>query len=130
MSTIPVTALYGSLLALFYLGLSMNVSRARMGAQIYNEQTDKVPEPLHRARRAHANASEYIPLGVALLLMLELSGGSSLWLHIIGGTLLLGRVLHAAGLMRDFHAVQIPGILLTWGPMLVTAVYVLVLRFR
>ncbi len=126
MSTVPVTALYGAMIAIFYVLLSFNVSRQRGGSSAH----ENLPEPLRRANRAHGNAAEYIPLGVVLLLTLELSQGSSLWLHIFGGTLLVGRVLHAAGMILKVPPAQASGILLTWLTMLGEAIYLLVLRFR
>jgi hypothetical protein len=128
MSTVPVTALYGALIAIFYVLLSLNVSRIR--GQSGSTAHENLPEPLRLANRAHGNAAEYIPLGVVLLLTLELSQGSWLWLHLLGGSLLVGRVLHAVGMIQKLGAAQVIGISLTWLTMLVEAIYLLVLRFR
>ncbi|MGZ8238835.1 MAG: MAPEG family protein, partial [Methylobacter sp.] len=48
--------------------------------------------------RAHSNAVEYIPIALMLLLMLELNGAPKILIHILGATLLTGRILHAMGL--------------------------------
>ena len=45
--------------------------------------------------RAHGNNAEFMPLRVLMLLIAELSGGSSMWLHVLGGSLLITRVAHA-----------------------------------
>jgi len=127
---VPVTELYGGLLAVLFVALSMNVSRVRGQTKVFLEHDKPVPEALHLAQRAQGNASEYIPLGVALLLAAELGGGGWLMLHLLGGGLLLGRVLHALGVTRKLGAIQIPGIMLTWLVLLAEGIYLLVLRFR
>lgn len=53
-----------------------------------------------RRIRAHANAMETLPIALLMLVTLELAGGAALALHLLGGTLLLGRTLHAVGLSR------------------------------
>jgi uncharacterized membrane protein YecN with MAPEG domain len=127
---VPVTVLYGALLALFYVFLSINVSRNRGEAGVFLEQGKTLPEALYLANRAHGNASEYIPFAVLLLLLMELSHASYLWLHIFGGVLLIARVLHAVGVLRKVTPLQITGISLTWLTLLVQAIWLLVLRFK
>ncbi len=48
--------------------------------------------------RVFGNAVEYIPAGVGALALLALLGLPAYCLHAVGGALLLGRLLHAAGL--------------------------------
>ena len=62
-------------------------SRARLGKP--------VPEELTYAVRAHGNAAEWIPFGILGLLMLELAKAPPYWLHVIGGSYVGLRVLHA-----------------------------------
>ena len=50
--------------------------------------------------RVHGNFIEYVPLGLLLLLVLELNGAAPLLLNALGGSLLVARVLHAFGLSR------------------------------
>lgn len=60
-------------------------------------------EELQLAIRAHSNAVEYIPITLLLLLTLELNGAPQILIHILGATLLIGRILHAMGLpAKDF----------------------------
>lgn len=95
-ATIPATLLYGGLSALLLLALGFNVSRLRGAARA---GPGAVPPELVRPVRAHGNAAEWMPVGLLLLLALELSGGPSRFaLHLLGGGFLLARVLHAAGL--------------------------------
>jgi uncharacterized membrane protein YecN with MAPEG domain len=53
-----------------------------------------------RALRAHGNAAEWVPLGLILLLTMELAGVKSLNVtHGLGGTFFLARLLHAVGVL-------------------------------
>jgi uncharacterized membrane protein YecN with MAPEG domain len=106
-----VTLLYGSLLTLLVTTLGMNVTRVRIKLQVGADGVP--PKPLFFAIRAHGNAVEWTPVLVVMLLVLELSGAPSLWLHVAGGVLLLGRVLHALGFVTKLKT-SVPGIALTW----------------
>ena len=50
---------------------------------------------LARRIRAHANAAEYVPLALLLLLILELNQTQPMLLHVFGCVLIAGRILHA-----------------------------------
>jgi uncharacterized protein len=94
--SLPVTLLYGGLNALLVVVLGLNVSRLRIATGSIAGRPQ--PQELTLPVRAHGNAAEWIPLGLVLLLVLELSrAGSSFALHLAGGSLLLARLLHAAG---------------------------------
>jgi len=94
--SIPVTLLYGGLNALLVTALGLNVTRLRLGRGAFAGLPQ--PEELTLPVRAHGNAAEWVPLGLVLLLALELShAGSRFTLHLLGGSLFLARVLHAAG---------------------------------
>jgi len=91
---VHVTLLYGGLTALLLVVLGANVSLARLR---HKARFGTVPGELMREIRAHGNAAEWAPVGIVLLALVELSGTSSFWLHLLGGSLFLGRVVHAAG---------------------------------
>jgi uncharacterized protein len=129
MTSVPVTALYGAINAIFFVGLSANVSRVRGKSDVWVGDQN-APLELKRAIRAQGNAAEYLPLALLLLLVLELSGASSLWLHVFGGALLVIRIAHAAGVLAELGAAHVTGAMGTWLLIAAEAVYVLVLRFR
>lgn len=56
---------------------------------------------LTRAIRAHANAVEYVPLALLLLVLLALQGSPARQLHLFGIVLIVARVLHAIGLSSN-----------------------------
>jgi uncharacterized membrane protein YecN with MAPEG domain len=86
-----------------------------------------LPAALVRPVRAHGNAAEWVPLG--LLLLLELSGAAGTFaLHLLGGCLFLGRVLHAGGLYGRSR-ISIAGATLTYLVLLVMSAWAVVARF-
>src|SRR3954454_7781098 len=88
-----VTPLYAALLAGLYLFLTVRVVRFRRGHRI--DMGDGGQKLMQRYVRAHANFAEYAPFGLLLLLLVEL-GGWPWWLvHLLGLTLLGGRLAHA-----------------------------------
>ncbi len=122
---VPVTLLYGGLCGLLLVGLATNVSRLRGR---YHAAVGQVPEQLVRPVRAHANAAENIPIALLLLLALELSGVHTVILHAFGGSLVLGRILHAIGLIKATRLSSL-GIALNHGVILAMSVMALVWHF-
>lgn len=95
----PITALWAGLLGLLLLFLSGRVVNARNREKIlFGDGGNAV---LQRHIRVHANFAEYVPLGLVLLLVLELNGASPRLLNLLGGGLVVARLLHAFGLSRS-----------------------------
>jgi uncharacterized membrane protein YecN with MAPEG domain len=91
-----ITSLYASLSVLLIVKLTLAVIKLRRKNRVSIGDGGK--EELQLAIRAHANAVEYIPIALLLLLMLELNGAPKILIHISGATLLIGRIIHAMGL--------------------------------
>lgn len=97
-----ITSIYASLLALLIVRLSLAVIKLRRKNRV--SVGDGGNEELQLAIRAHSNALEYIPITLFLLLTLELNGAPKILIHILGFTLIIGRILHAIGLpAKDFR---------------------------
>lgn len=110
--SIPVTLLYGGLNALLAVLLGVNVSRTRLRLRVLAGQPQ--PPELTILVRAHGNAAEWIPLGIVLLLALEVSHATgSFALHLFGGLFFLARVLHAIGFYTRFK-IGMPGAALNY----------------
>jgi uncharacterized protein len=123
-----ITALYGALNAIFNILLAYRITRLRGKYKVSLGMGEA--DELTVAIRAHANNAEYLPLALVLLLIAELCGGSSAWLHSIGGTLLIGRINHAVGLPRPApNFFRWTGTALTFTAILGTAGYLMYLRF-
>ncbi|WP_421199443.1 MAPEG family protein [Aeromonas enteropelogenes] len=111
---IHITLLYAGLLGLLFLLLSFWVVRRRAQFKVMIGEGE-APELL-AAIRTHGNFAEYVPLTLLLMALCELVGAGALWLHLGGGMLLAGRVLHAIG-MQIPKAPNLPrlfGTLLFW----------------
>lgn len=123
---VPVTSLYAALLALLVVVLAFRVGVARRAGRIGHG--DGGSEAMQRRIRAHGNAIEYIPLGLLLLLLLELAGHTALTLHVLGGLLLLARLAHAWGLSSSLGVTpgRFFGILATWLMLALAALLLLV----
>ena len=96
---VPITGFYAALGAIILALLSLNVGRTRGSSGILIG--DGGHAGLLGATRAHGNAVEYLPIGLILMLGLELEHGSIILLHAIGIVLIGSRMLHAAGLLRS-----------------------------
>ena len=123
MLSIEVTALYAGLCALLVIALAFKVVAFRRGKKVgLGTGGDKQGEI---AVRTHANAVEYIPLALILMLIAEINGLSHLWLHCLGAALLFGRLLHAIGLSAGsggYHPGRFIGTSLTWLVIIILAV--------
>jgi uncharacterized membrane protein YecN with MAPEG domain len=96
---LPITALYAAILTLMLVALAINVTLHRRKLKIgLGAGSDPI---MLRMMRVHGNAVEYIPIALLLMLVYELNGGAHTALHVCGCALILGRVLHAAGLWRS-----------------------------
>jgi uncharacterized membrane protein YecN with MAPEG domain len=121
-----ITALYAGVLGLLLLILALRVAVLRMREQVALGVADN--RRLERRVRAHGNLTENAPMALILLLLLELMATAPLLLHSLGGSFVLGRVLHAWGLsVRSGPSWQrLSGVLLSWTSMLVMAIMLLV----
>lgn len=90
-----VTLIYAGLLAFLFLALSIRVIQKRRTGISFGDGGDK---DMLRRIRGHGNFSEYVPLILLMMAMLE-SAGLAVWaLHAIGTTLLVSRLLHGYAL--------------------------------
>jgi uncharacterized membrane protein YecN with MAPEG domain len=96
--SVPITALYASLLGLLLIALAVPVIRLRRVNRV--DVGDGGNQDLLRAIRVHGNAAEHVPIALILMLVYELNQGSPAVLHAYGGLFFLARALHAWGLSR------------------------------
>ena len=110
----PITLMYGSFLGLIFVVLSYLVTRARVREKI--TLGDGGNPNVLLAWRVQANFAEYVPIALILLAGLELSAAPDLIVQILGGSLVVGRLLHAWGLSRgpEPNFGRVAGTLITW----------------
>lgn len=115
MVRLEYAALYAGVNILLLLVLAMRVPGFR-GKHKVSLGDGGNPE-LMRAVRAHGNATEYIPAGIAgITLLALLDPAAPIWLlHASGLSLTIGRILHAGGLaMGELNPGRMIGTVLTF----------------
>lgn len=94
-----ISAVYAGILALLLVWLSLQVIRLRRSNHI--PLGDGGVPALQNAIRAQGNATEYVPISLILLILLEWNGVHPALIHVAGIALLIGRFLHARGLLTE-----------------------------
>jgi len=97
--SLSITGFYTSLLALLFIGLSINIIRLRL--QNKTGIGDGGHKVLAKAVRVHGNFAEYIPMALLMLGIYEINGANPMMLHIFGAVLFIGRIFHAIGLSKS-----------------------------
>lgn len=94
--TLELTGIYASLLAILgiYLSIMVSVMRGKTGIAIMYGDNMVLAERMRR----HGNFVDSVPLVLILMIVVELNGASSNWLHAIGGILLVSRIIHPLGI--------------------------------
>lgn len=111
MLPMPVTALYAGVFALFALFLSFKAGSLRGKTGISILYGEPINWELAENVRRHQNFLEYVPMIIILMGAIELNGGSTLLLHIVGILLIISRIAHMLGLHADnmSHAGRVVG---------------------
>ena len=91
--TVSLTLIYAILLSLLYMVLSARVGKERQRLKI--NIGDGGNAGLLRRIRVHGNFSEYTPICLILIYLIEAAAFSSMVVHILGITLFTGRLVHA-----------------------------------
>ena len=119
-----VTAFYAGLLGLWLMVLSVRVIQGRRKGFHLGDGGDA---GMLRLMRGHANFAEYTPMILVLLGIAELQGLSVALVHLIGGSLLLGRLLHgyAFSFTDNFPFGRLVGTVLTFTSLIVASVALL-----
>ncbi|MDP4004888.1 MAPEG family protein [Methylobacterium sp. NEAU K] len=122
------TAFYAALLALLYLGLSGWVMASRVSGNVL--VGDGGDDVLLKRVRSHANFSEYVPLALILVGLLEAGGAGHGLVQGLLLALLVGRILHPVGMFAPpnsprQYACRGGGILLTMATLGIAAIALL-----
>ncbi len=122
--SVVISGLYISITAILVVALAMRVVKLRRKHKIGIGSADN--KELELAARVHANLIENAPIAMMLLVVAELNGLSTIYLHLLGVTWVLGRILHAVGLTNGrggYHLGRFWGGLLSWLVILSLAVF-------
>ncbi len=116
---LPIISTTAALAAVALVALSIAVSlrRKKVGVKMgYSEDV-----ALMRRIRAQGNFIEYVPLALILLALAEYRQAPLAMLWTIAGLLIAGRSLHFAGIMTGRTPLSAPGMVGTYGALLVGA---------
>ncbi|MFK0167148.1 MAPEG family protein [Rhizobium sp. NPDC090279] len=119
MATFPITSVFAAFFAVALVALSFPISlrRLKVGDMI-GESADEV---LRRRIRAQGNFTEYVPLGVILLALVEAQAAPSAVVLAIGIILVIGRILHASGMLSSSGPIRGFGMIFTYLALVVPA---------
>ncbi len=125
MTLFEIVSLYVAINIILLIVLSYRVGGTRKKDSI--GIGDGGSEALQRAIRVQGNFTEYAPLALIGLFAMAGLSANPYWLHGLGIAFTLGRVLHAIGFSGNsgISFGRFAGMILTWGSMLVMAVYLL-----
>ncbi|MGZ8928874.1 MAG: MAPEG family protein, partial [Methylobacter sp.] len=106
-----MSSFYAALSALLIVWLSLRVIKLRRAKKV--RLGDGGEPELQVAIRAQGNATEYIPISLILLILLELSGAHLALVHSGGIAMLVGRIVHARGLLTGNLRYRVLGMQVT-----------------
>eukprot|EP01023_Acetabularia_acetabulum_P067809 TRINITY_DN9452_c0_g1_i4.p2 TRINITY_DN9452_c0_g1~~TRINITY_DN9452_c0_g1_i4.p2 ORF type:complete len:134 (-),score=22.20 TRINITY_DN9452_c0_g1_i4:24-425(-) len=100
MADLFATALFGGIFGFILVLLSANVIITRRSKGI---SLGSFGDPLmERRMRAQGNFCEYVPMGLILVAVIELTDVVPEWVvYLLGGVLLVGRLLHATAFFSE-----------------------------
>jgi uncharacterized membrane protein YecN with MAPEG domain len=119
MTGLPVTSVTAAIAALMLIALSVPVSLRR--AKVKALSGDGGDAGLQRLIRAQGNFTEYAPMGLILLALVEVGVTPAGLLWTIGILLIAGRGLHALGMIRGSLVVKGLGMFGTFASLLISA---------
>lgn len=91
----PATSLYAALLGLLVLYLAFRVVKLRRAQKV--GLGDGGDEQVAHAMRVMANFTEYVPLAIILIGLLELNSTPRWMIHTYGAALVFARLYHLQG---------------------------------
>src|SRR6266581_7177282 len=124
---IPITALYAGVLGILLVVISARVSVLRAKFKVMFGDGGK--EPLMRAIRAQGNFTEYVPLALLLIGMVEWAGTKPWVVHSLAGGLLASRLIHYWGITARKDPGRGIGVTISWIVLAVAGLIVLYQRW-
>jgi uncharacterized protein len=123
-SPVPITSVIAALFGILLVFLSLRVGLLRSREKIWF--LDGGNEELTRRMRAQGNFTEYVPIALLLIALVELGGGAGGLVWFLGVGLLAARLAHAIGVsMATTSPARSAGTLGTFAVLLVSAGWLL-----
>ena len=125
---LPITLTMAGACALINIWLAARCVRGRFGLRV--EHGDGGHQPMLVRIRSHGNFTEYSPIFLILLGLIEYARGPMLWLWIAGIVFIIARIAHPFGMeRRSPNILRGGGMVLTFAVILVLAAYALYLPY-
>lgn len=125
---LPITLTIAGAAALLNIWLSIRVSQYRRLHKV--SIGDGGHSGVAARMRAHANFAEIAPLFLILLGLVELAGGSDLWLWLVAIAFILARLAHPFGMERPApNLPRIGGVAVSWALLLGLALYAIAIPY-
>ena len=126
----PITSLYAAILAMLFVVLAIRVISVRRSARV--ALGDGGEAQLLRRIRVHGNFAEYAPLAIILVGLAESLRTPALVLHGLGIVLVVGRIVHAAGVSqpKENLALRVAGMSMTFAAIIIGGLTCLVGAIR
>jgi uncharacterized membrane protein YecN with MAPEG domain len=123
-----ITPIYAALLGLGFVRLSFLTLGLRRKNKI--SLGDGGNPQLLRAIRVHSNFAEYVPIALILIYMAEMLGAPNFLVHLLGISLVFGRLSHAWGVsqLNENFRFRVFGMIATFNAIIVASVYILLSR--
>lgn len=123
--TLPIVSQYAAIMALLFIALSAYVVAGRWKFRTAFGTGGN--EEMERRVRAHGNFSEYVPFTLLLLAVAELRAAPTDWVQGLCIALLVGRLLHIAGVYRPVpNLLRAGGMMLTFASMIGASLLILI----
>jgi uncharacterized membrane protein YecN with MAPEG domain len=125
MRKMHILPIYAALLGILFFYLSVRTIGLRRKLKIGIGASDS--QEMLRAMRVHSNFSEYVPLVLFMIYLVELQGGASFLIHALGLCLLLGRSIHAYGLsqVEEKFVFRVTGMAMTFTALLSSCLFLI-----
>ncbi len=131
MDYLPITSMIAASLAVIMFTLTSMVSIGRINLGKAEGDTAKYPihdgndENLKRRISAFSNFSEYAPMCLVMIALIEINGATSTLILSLGVAFVSGRILHVIGMLTNPHfpLPRIIGMLATYAALLVPAAW-------
>ena len=113
-----------AILLFIFIALSINAAFTRRKSGLAVGEADN--ETLLRAVRAHGNFTEYTPMFLISLFLIDHVSKNCEYILVIGSGFVLGRISHATSMFLKKGILRITGMFLTFTPLLSNFVYLII----
>ena len=87
-----ISTMYAAIFGLMFVPFTFYVGIYRVKNSIL--LLDGGDEEMARRIRAHGNFIETVPIALIMLVLMEVSGASAIWIHSLGSVLVIARLTH------------------------------------